>query len=367
MRLNVDFRQLDLVSARFKSDRRFELDDLGRPPLEPIDVELERGIEISLDELENSDGLLSYKGRHVILYIRDHGYRVVDAINDPARSGKKFHVADCETLEMMRSKNRFDRYVVTQAVTGDFEIAGTDSGGRPYQGSARLQVCINCLKKLNYKSSLLRSSIRKAVRDEFSLLEFFETYSTRFRTLPRALAGQGDVGYTQDWPELSKRLREASGYRCEDCRVCLEQARSLLHVHHVNGVKGDNRPANLQVLCKDCHRKQPDHGHIFMPEAEMRTLETLRKQQGLVPSTWEAVLKRVDLASRPSLELAAHRGWEVPELSAQLKAADGRAVHAEAVWTKRRHAMISDVDQLNVPGWKTQRPGALLQELTAEM
>lgn len=367
MRLNIDFADVEQVAEKFRSTREFKLELEADSPLEPIDIQLQGGVEVTLQDIESNDGLLSYKGRHVILYIRDHAYRVVDAILDPAKSGKKFHVADCETLEAMRSKNRFDRYVVTQAITGDFEIAGTDAKGSPHQGIARLQVCLNCLKKLNYKSSLLKSSIRKQVRDEFALLEFFETYSTRFSTLPRGVAEQGSGGYTADWQGLSKVLREASGHTCEDCRVCLDDARHLLHVHHINGVKNDNRRSNLQVLCKDCHRKQPSHQHIFLTAKEMCMLAERRRGQGLTPETWDGVLRQADLAVRPSLEIAAHRGWEVPELAIALRATDGSTIHSDAAWARRKLALASVPDTVGVPGWRVQRPGALLRELAADL
>src|SRR5690606_33730617 len=139
-------------------------------------------------------------------------------------NGRKFHLADCSTLEQMRAEGRFARYVVTRGVSGDFEIAGVDPSTRmEVVGSARLQVCINCLKHLNYKSSLVGSQgQRREARDRFDLSEFFETYSTRFKYLPSGLAAEhGASVYSNDWAELSQRLRAEAGYTCEDCAVCL--------------------------------------------------------------------------------------------------------------------------------------------------
>jgi hypothetical protein len=38
-------------------------------------------------------------------------------------------------------------------------------------------------------------------------------------------------------------------------------------VHHINGLKSDDSPENLRVLCIGCHAEQPSHGHMrSMPD-----------------------------------------------------------------------------------------------------
>ena len=39
----------------------------------------------------------------------------------------------------------------------------------------------------------------------------------------------------------------------------IEQELKLV-LDHINGVKGDNRPHNLQFLCANCNSQQPTHG-----------------------------------------------------------------------------------------------------------
>ena len=108
------------------------------------------GVEIDLKDLVSEQGLLSVKGRQVLLFIPDHGHRVVDALNNGAQ-GRRFHIAHCSTLDEMKSRNRFERYKVTNNLTGNFEIYGYDQSRNELSGETRLHVCRNCLKHLNYK------------------------------------------------------------------------------------------------------------------------------------------------------------------------------------------------------------------------
>lgn len=65
--------------------------------------------------------------------------------------------------------------------------------------------------------------------------------------------------YTEDWSKLSRQIRQEMDYQCELCGLSFADDPLHLHVHHRNGCKSDNRRSNLQVLCADCHAKQPGH------------------------------------------------------------------------------------------------------------
>lgn len=369
MRLEVDFNALEAVASQFKSKRDFNVDFNDEAPIEPIDIQLGKGIEIQLTDLDSVDGLLAYKGRHVILYIRDHGGRLDDALRDP-ELGKKFHVADCETLDSMRSQGRFERYVVTQSISGDFEISGRSHGtGRLASGSTRLKVCKNCLKKLNYDSFALSShGERSRKRDAFSLLTFFETYSTRFRELPRGLASKEDAsGYSSNWKDTSRRLREESNNCCDGCRICLREHMDLLHVHHINGVKNDDRRENLRVLCKDCHRKEPMHGHIFVSRREMSIISRLRTLHGVKPQSWEDAIRLADLAVRPTLEVARHQRWDVPEFAVEVVDASGLTARFDVAWPASKRAIVHEHLQPVPQDWRVDTAGQLLSELSASL
>jgi hypothetical protein len=62
--------------------------------------------------------------------------------------------------------------------------------------------------------------------------------------------------YTEDWRLLSRKLREENGWRCSRCRADLSLKRTLLHVHHANGIATDNRRGNLVVICALCHSEE---------------------------------------------------------------------------------------------------------------
>ena len=52
----------------------------------------------------------------------------------------------------MRGKGRYERYVATNDLSGEFYIAGHDpDSGKNIDGRTRLKVCKNCLGKLNYR------------------------------------------------------------------------------------------------------------------------------------------------------------------------------------------------------------------------
>jgi hypothetical protein len=276
----VDFSQLhDAIRRMGAKERKFNLES-ELSPIDTIDSDLERGITIRPDELEYIDnGLISYKGRQVLLYIQDHGHRVQDALDDGS-TGNKYHLAYCRTLDNMHKRKRYDRYVVKNDISGIFFINGHGSYSKELiEGDAHLKVCKNCLNHLNYKNY---SSNRNEVFNEFSLKDFFETYKSFFKHTPKRKAGKDKDGtYSTNWNDVSNNYRLSVGWSCESCRVQLEDNKRLLHTHHISGVKSNNSSKNLEALCIECHSKKDFHSHMKINKNDLKKLITIRRDQGL--------------------------------------------------------------------------------------
>ncbi|WP_444913324.1 hypothetical protein [Microbulbifer sp. PAAF003] len=89
MRLDLD---RELLALRASAERMgdftpdFNIEAMAAAEFS-LDTELERGKEISLDELATDNGLLSIEGRQVLLYIPDHGVGIIEAQLNPVLGG----------------------------------------------------------------------------------------------------------------------------------------------------------------------------------------------------------------------------------------------------------------------------------------
>ena len=179
MEIRVDFSELWGQVKRL-SDAPVEFDWVAAAQLDPIDVVLLEGREVRLEDLDVINGLLSVDGRQVLLYIPDQ-YSPVDVVQASPDKGKRFHVADCKTLADMRAKGRFERYLVTNNLTGIFQISGKNSRGMPDELKSRLLVCKNCLEKLNYQN-YCHEGTRSAIWHGFETGKFFKPTVRAFAT-----------------------------------------------------------------------------------------------------------------------------------------------------------------------------------------
>lgn len=324
-------------------------------PIEPIDAQLGAGLEVDLADVEFNTGLASYKGRQVLLYIKDHGIRVGRALEDGS-DGNKFHIADCKTLGEMKKKGRFDRYVVTNDLSGMFSIAGEDKDTRQHiDGKTELNVCKLCLQHLNYQGYQNKS--KAVIFKTFNLADFFDTYSSFFKIEPSGIADSANVGYSNDWSEISKTLKKKKLYICQQCTLDLSLQQRLLHVHHINGVKNDNNQSNLKVLCADCHRKQPDHAHMFIKHLDSKLINQLRREQGIVANTnWTEIYNLVDPAMLGVVNLLEKYQVPLPGVAEEVQDKNQAVVtELELAWPQRRIGIAIDKESAKLAtrqGWK---------------
>ncbi len=332
--------------------------DIGRQrtSIPQIEIDLGKGIEMRIEDVDRDDGLLSVEGRQVLLYIQDHGPKVEVALEDGSQ-GRRFHVADCQALQHMREKGRFERYVVTNRLDGDFYISGLNWRTRKErEGWTRLRVCQYCLNKLNYKGA--RGGNARVVAKNFDIGKFFEAYSSFFPYMPERQAGNSsEEGYSADWAQVASRYKADKEFRCESCKVVLADQRQLLHVHHKNGVKGDNRRRNLMALCAACHREQANHGHMFVPHEAMQKINHLRHAQGLVRGVdWAEAFGFCDPSLHGVLHAYKAKGKSVPEIGYDIKSDLGEVIgNLEIAWPqKMRGVAIAEEDReaAEKAGWR---------------
>lgn len=345
MKFNVDLSSLKGIVKSIGADK-IDVDffiDFSLAPINDIDIELEAGKEIFVNQIQDVNGLLSHVGRQVILYIKDHTFEsnpIMAVLQKDGSKGRKFHITDCKTLKQMRANKRFDRYVVTINTTGYFKISARNGYGVIEEGDVQLNVCQNCLEQLNYKDyKFLNQTNKTNVVKQFNILEFFEQYSSFIRYLPSGIAKIKDVTYTDDWEDVSNTYRESVHYICEECGVDLSrssQTRKLLHVHHINGVKGDNSYDNLKALCFDCHKKQPNHNHMLCKKDYIMKINELRISQGIISNitSWEDVYKYSDTALYGIIRILEHEGIQIPRLHQYIGGEEKYKV--ELLWIRYR-------------------------------
>ena len=365
MKLNIDLTGLWSNVDEMGAQRiTIDLNDVWSAEEIDLDTELSTsGREIDLEEIDNTDFLLSFRGRQVLLFIPDQGRRIDDVLENPT-TGRKFHISDCITLEEMRAKKRFERYKVTNNINGEFKVFGTSRlTNESSEGVVKLDVCTNCVKKLNYKGAdVVTSTERKLIVQNFDLAEFFSKYSSIFKSMPKQHIRESKKGYTSDWDVISAAVRKKSGYTCQECKVCLKDHKYLLHTHHVNGVKTDNSKNNLEPLCADCHRKQDFHQNMYVKHADVILLNKLRRQQGyLVIDEWDDAFKLTDPACHGILEYCKKKGFTIPEIGYEVTNDMGEVIaDVEIAWPHKSFAVaIGDVQEIS--GWKILGMGQALE------
>lgn len=273
MKLTTNLSRLHSV-ASLVSDQQFPFSIAHvRTEIDPIEIKLKKGgIDIgSFDEID-WEPVASYQGHQILFYIPDQGWRIDEVVENPSQ-GKKFHMSWCKTLDSMKRNGRIERYKATSNLSGRFDVFGlSERESGEVRTKVELKVCKNCLSNINYKQY---ESNRHEVFQNFSIPEFFEHYSSYFEHKPNKAIDPGR-GYTEDWTEVSAKVRARCGWTCQDCNVDLNEERDLLHTHHINGVKSDNRANNLRVLCAECHFQQPNHSHLKVSSNELARIRARR-------------------------------------------------------------------------------------------
>lgn len=245
--------------------------------------------ESCVDLLKGEYGqLIDAKGVPYCVYIHDLSFGLDDALEKDLSPRKVHFMHGCWTLNQMEKDGRYGRY---QAI---YERNLNEGNRLPVVGSQKMlnhRICKNCLsldKSINSKTTapdIFNTEqptnkppfLNGYTAETLGIAHILETYNGR-RPTPTTI-GLGDGEYPTNWPQISKRTRSAKSWTCEDCKVDLNKHQNLLDTHHVNGVKSDNKRSNLQVLCKLCHAKQPQHQHYKVEPDDENLIKKLRRDQ----------------------------------------------------------------------------------------
>ena len=213
------------------------------------------GIDVILSDLDvDSDtGLYKYKGKPVLVYIRDQYKDIYEG------GGYKVHVLSCEHLKEVERQGRINRYVVTYRTDGYFDVnVITHWKVIATNIEEQLRVCKKCLRTLNYKNfGRMSYDDREDLVQNFSFGDFFNHYygANKFRKLPKHSSIDSPLHvYPPNWSDIARAAKMAAGQICADCgRGPLRLTN--LQVHHIDGNKGNCEQSNLKVVCRTCHQK----------------------------------------------------------------------------------------------------------------
>ena len=224
------------------------------------------GIDVDINDVDIIDETFEYKGQKVILYIRDT-FCTPEEWDKYETPSNKFHVANCTTIQKFIRNKKINRYVVSTRSDGNFIVNIFNRFNRDEilskNHEGKLDVCKNCIRTLNKIKNDLSES--KWIFKGFSLDLFFEKFKSKemFYKKPIYTEKNSPLNkYDDNFSKISKEYRDSKNWICESCNINLQENKKLLHTHHIDFIKSNNSPFNLQALCIYCHAKKSNHSQL---------------------------------------------------------------------------------------------------------
>ena len=103
MKIEIDFKALQSAAIRMGASNQQTKLDSSLAQLNAIDSGLGEGLvlgeDLQLSEIDNTNSLLSYKGRQIMLYIPEQRSNIEEVIkNGKITEARRLHVAECSTI-----------------------------------------------------------------------------------------------------------------------------------------------------------------------------------------------------------------------------------------------------------------------------
>ena len=257
----------------------------GKPPQSITDkiqkkLETPDGIAIDIGDIAwTESGLLYYVDsaghqHHGTLYIKDHSRltRISGRIFPSNRN--RIHIFRCKTLDEMIAAGRKHRY----HFSSQKNHLRTIELRRGKEEESELLICWHCLKHWNLLPDT--NTPKNKLRSNFPFSKFFEQHRPQFNLKDYKSPFAPVPGYPREWSMISRRYREKQNWRCECCGVDLNKRKDLLDAHHITADKSGKLDADLEALCKLCHKQQPWHS-FKISEEDRETILRLRREQNL--------------------------------------------------------------------------------------
>ncbi len=268
---NIEFPGLDrLMKKMGAKEKPLDLGDIKNIEITPIVIN--SGIKEALAECQIGDNGILYKnGRPWILYIQG-AKATIDTLKDSPKVGDDvpaYHITGCcSTIEQMKKKNRYDRYVFDPDLTEKFSVYGYERKKKSWFGgegkyelvhNVELGVCINCLKYVKYENINENYFSRSKLdwKEDFDVENWFEENVQEKFMKPRfSKNSYPNPTYNNDFNLKKARLKLDKNWTCQNCKLdCSNQLhKHLIHCDHIDGNSGNNDDSNLRILCIDCHR-----------------------------------------------------------------------------------------------------------------